>query len=85
MVRFSFGYSELDHDNKGLKFANLNFTVQIRFFPFYGRCTRSSGTGNQLLSTYPMSQKLKGTPRPPFGNGCVRLDDNAEVKYFFSF
>ena len=27
------------------------------------------GTKNQLLSTHPMSQKLKGTPRLLFGNG----------------
>ena len=29
------------------------------------------GTGNQLLSTYPMSQKLMGATRLLFGNGCV--------------
>ena len=31
-----------------------------------------------------MSQKLRGAPRLLFGNGCAWLDDNAEVKIFFS-
>ena len=33
-----------------------------------------------IISTYPMSQKLRGAPRLLFGNGCFYLDDIAEVK-----
>ena len=35
-----------------------------------------------IISTYPMSSKMRGAPRLSFGNGCVWLDDYAEVKIF---
>ena len=39
-----------------------------------------SGDRELIILTYPMSQMLRGTPRLLSGNGCVWLDDDAEVK-----
>ena len=43
-------------------------------------CDFSTGDRELIISTYPMSQKLRGAPRLLFGNGCFWLDDIAEVK-----
>ena len=41
------------------------------------------GDRGLIISTYPMSQKLRGTPRLLFRNGCFWLDDIAELKILF--
>ena len=47
------------------------------------RYSMSYGDRELIIATYPISQKLRGAPRLLFSNGCIWLDDIAEVIIFF--
>ena len=63
-------------------FESVRFT-QVLLSIQQCRKSRHYGDRELIISTYSMSQKLRGTPRLLSGKYLILLDDEAKVKIYF--